>query len=63
MNIPNAAVALGRLGGKVKSKAKAAASRANGAKSKGWPKGKKRGPRRLMVECGACGKLLRTNQT
>lgn len=45
--ISNAAAALGRLGGSVKSKAKTAAARANGAKSKGWPKGKKRGPRKV----------------
>lgn len=37
----DAAVALGRLGGKSTSEAKAAASRANGKKG-GWPKGKPR---------------------
>ena len=37
------AAALGRLGGKAKSKAKASAARANG-KFGGWPKGKKRKP-------------------
>ena len=36
-----AAVALGRLGGKATSEAKAAASRLNGKKG-GWPKGKPR---------------------
>jgi hypothetical protein len=36
-----AAVALGRLGGKATSEAKALASRANGKKG-GWPKGKPR---------------------
>lgn len=36
-----AAVALGRLGGKATSDAKAAAARAN-AKKGGWPKGKPR---------------------
>ena len=39
-----AAVPLGRLGGSVTSRPKAAAARQN-AKLGGWPKGKKRGPR------------------
>jgi hypothetical protein len=38
------AVALGRVGGKSRSKAKVAAARRN-AKLGGWPKGKKRKPR------------------
>jgi hypothetical protein len=40
-----AAVALGKLGGSVSSKRKAAAARKN-AKLGGWPKGRKRGKRR-----------------
>lgn len=40
-----AAVALGRLGGQATSPAKARSSRLNG-KLGGWPKGKKRGPRK-----------------
>lgn len=50
-SISYAAYMLGRRGGKSKSPAKVAASRANGAtprpasKRKGWPKGKKREPR------------------
>lgn len=40
-----AAAALGRLGGKVTSPAKAAAARRN-AKLGGWPKGKKRGTKK-----------------
>lgn len=40
-----AAVALGKLGGSATSKRKAAAAREN-AKLGGWPKGKKRGPRK-----------------
>ena len=39
-----AAVALGRLGGSVKSPKKAASSREN-AKKGGWPKGRKRTPK------------------
>lgn len=46
MKIENAAAALGRLGGKSKSRAKRAASKRNG-KLGGWPKGKKRGPRKV----------------
>jgi hypothetical protein len=42
-----AAVALGRLGGKVTSKAKTRAVRAN-AKLGGWPKGKPRKPKRAI---------------
>lgn len=38
-----AAVALGKLGGRVKSEAKTAAARKN-AKKGGWPKGRKRKP-------------------
>ena len=41
-----AAQQFGRLGGKAKSAAKTKAARAN-AKKGGWPKGKKRGPRKL----------------
>jgi hypothetical protein len=40
-----AAVSLGRRGGKVNSQAQQAA-RARNAKLGGWPKGRKRGPRR-----------------
>lgn len=40
-DITKAASAFGRLGGKVKSKRKAAAARLNGQKG-GWPKGKPR---------------------
>ena len=40
-----AAVALGKLGGRAKSDAKTKAARLN-AKKGGWPKGKKRGPRK-----------------
>jgi hypothetical protein len=39
-----AAVALGKLGGRVRSEAKAKAAREN-AKKGGWPKGRKRKPR------------------
>jgi len=49
MKISNAAAALGRLGGKAKSPAKAAAAKANGAKG-GWPKGRKRGSRKLRQQ-------------
>jgi hypothetical protein len=42
-----AAVALGKLGGRVRSEAKAKAAREN-AKKGGWPKGKKRGPRKKL---------------
>lgn len=41
-----AAVALGRLGGSVKSEAKTEAARMN-AKLGGWPKGKPRKPKSL----------------
>lgn len=41
-----AAVALGRLGGKATSEAKAVAAREN-AKKGGWPKGKPRKPKRV----------------
>jgi hypothetical protein len=41
-----AAVALGRLGGKATSEAKATAAREN-AKKGGWPKGKPRKPKRV----------------
>ncbi len=40
-----AAVALGKLGGRVRSEAKTKAAREN-AKKGGWPKGRKRGPRK-----------------
>ncbi len=40
-----AAVALGRLGGKANTEAQNAA-RARNAKLGGWPKGRKRGPRK-----------------
>lgn len=43
-----AAVALGELGGRVRSDAKAKAARENGKKG-GWPKGKKRGPRKKVL--------------
>ena len=41
-----AAAALGRLGGKATSEAKATAAREN-AKKGGWPKGKPRKPKRV----------------
>lgn len=40
-----AAVALGKLGGRATSEAKTKAAREN-AKKGGWPKGRKRGPRK-----------------
>jgi len=42
-----AAVALGKLGGSATSKRKAFAAREN-AKLGGWPKGRKRGPRKTL---------------
>ena len=52
-----AAVALGRLGGKATSEAKASAAREN-AKLGGWPKGKKRGKRkRVARRRNAAGEL------
>lgn len=42
------AQALGRLGGKVRSKAKAEAARQN-AKKGGWPKGRPRKPRKSAL--------------
>lgn len=52
-DITKAASAFGRLGGKVKSKRKAAAARLNGQKG-GWPKGKprkgKKGKRGVRVK-------------
>lgn len=44
-----AAVALGTLGGRAKSEAKTKAAREN-AKKGGWPKGRKRGPRKAQAE-------------
>ena len=45
LNKNPAAVALGTLGGRVTSDAKAKAARENGKKG-GYPKGRKRGPRK-----------------
>ena len=47
-----AAVALGRLGGKATSEAKASAAREN-AKKGGWPKGKPRKPKRVARRSNA----------